>query len=117
VAVAADRIEKATTMKVERIHRRWAGLRTFAADGEPVIGADPDEPSFIWLAGQGGMGSWRHPQRLSSPAALAVGEEIPCAVGRFGVTPELTTPARLLDPKVGRELNSGPDATRSGKGC
>jgi D-arginine dehydrogenase len=66
VAVAADRIERATTMKVERVHRRWAGLRTFAADGHPVIGPDPDEPSFVWLAGQGGTGSWAHQRRHSS---------------------------------------------------
>jgi D-arginine dehydrogenase len=103
VAVAADRIEKATTMRVERIHRRWAGLRTFAADNQPVIGADPDEPSFIWLAGQGGNGVMAAPAAAQLAAALTLGEEIPSAVGRFGVTPELTTPARLLEPEVGRE--------------
>ena len=43
-------------MEVRRIHRSWAGLRTFAPDEQPVIGPDPDEPSFHWLAGQGGNG-------------------------------------------------------------
>ncbi len=56
VAVAVDRIQQATTMTVPRIHSKWAGLRTFAPDEQPVIGPDPDEPSFIWLAGQGGNG-------------------------------------------------------------
>ncbi len=34
--------------------RSWAGLRTFAADGVPVVGEDPRRPGFFWLAGQGG---------------------------------------------------------------
>jgi len=36
--------------------RRWAGLRTFAADGVPVVGEDPIVPEHFWLAGQGGCG-------------------------------------------------------------
>jgi D-arginine dehydrogenase len=56
VAVAVDRIQQVTTMTVPRIHSKWAGLRTFTADEQPVIGLDPDEPSFVWLAGQGGNG-------------------------------------------------------------
>ncbi|MEE8311947.1 MAG: FAD-binding oxidoreductase [Candidatus Binatia bacterium] len=36
--------------------RSWAGLRTFAADGVPVVGEDPRRPGFFWLAGQGGCG-------------------------------------------------------------
>ena len=34
----------------------WAGLRTFAPDRALVIGPDPAEPTFFWLAGQGGYG-------------------------------------------------------------
>jgi len=34
----------------------WAGLRTFAPDRALVIGPDPAEPGFFWLAGQGGYG-------------------------------------------------------------
>lgn len=95
IAVAADRIERATTMKVERIQRKWAGLRTFAADGEPVIGPDPDEPSFIWLAGQGGSGVMSAPAAARIAAALATGEGIPPQVASFGVTAHMIAPGRL----------------------
>ena len=34
----------------------WGGLRTFAPDGNPVIGWDLEAPNFLWSAGQGGYG-------------------------------------------------------------
>ncbi len=42
--------------KVKKITSNWAGLRSFAPDQSLVIGPDPDEPNFFWLAGQGGYG-------------------------------------------------------------
>lgn len=36
--------------------RRWAGLRTFASDGAPVVGFDPLRAGFFWLVGQAGCG-------------------------------------------------------------
>ena len=56
VALAAHRVEERTTMKVGRIHSRWAGLRTFAPDRHPVVGFDQAADGFFWLAGQGGFG-------------------------------------------------------------
>ena len=56
VALAADRMEQATVLKVRRITHRWAGLRSFLPDKMPVAGADTAEPSFVWLAGLGGFG-------------------------------------------------------------
>ena len=56
VAIAADRIERATTLSIRRISHRWAGLRTFAPDRTPVCGFDPRAAGFFWLAGQGGYG-------------------------------------------------------------
>lgn len=56
VALAAYRIEERTTLKVGRVHSRWAGLRTFAPDRHPVAGFDPRAEGFFWLAGQGGFG-------------------------------------------------------------
>jgi D-arginine dehydrogenase len=95
IALAADRIEQATTMRVRHIHSRWAGLRSFAPDEEPVIGPDPDEPSFIWYAGQGGNGVMASPGAAALAAALAVGEDAPETMKRLGVTVELVSPARL----------------------
>jgi D-arginine dehydrogenase len=56
VATIAWRIEEVTTMKVSRIRRKWAGLRTFAPDRIPIFEFDPAAPGFFWLAGQGGYG-------------------------------------------------------------
>lgn len=44
------------TEPVTRLVASWAGLRTFAPDRVLVIGPDVLEPSFVWLAGQGGYG-------------------------------------------------------------
>ena len=101
VATAADRIERATTMRVRHIHSRWAGLRSFAPDEEPVIGPDPVEPSFIWYAGQGGNGVMASPGGAHLAAALATGGDIPDAMKRLGITLDLISPARLA-PLSGR---------------
>jgi D-arginine dehydrogenase len=95
VAIAVDRIEHATTMRIRRIHRKWAGLRTFVPDNDPVIGPDPEEPSFVWLAGQGGNGVMAAPAAARLAAALAMGEEVPGDIAGLGVTAERVSPARL----------------------
>jgi D-arginine dehydrogenase len=56
VAIGVERLERATTIAVRRISHKWAGLRTFAGDGSPVVGEDPAARGFYWLAGQGGYG-------------------------------------------------------------
>jgi D-arginine dehydrogenase len=56
VATIAWRIEEATTMKVARIRRKWAGLRTFTPHRTPIFEFDGAAPGFFWLAGQGGYG-------------------------------------------------------------
>ncbi len=56
IATAIHRIETATTLQIRRPRRTWAGLRSFVPDGSLVIGADPVEPAFLWLAAQGGYG-------------------------------------------------------------
>jgi D-arginine dehydrogenase len=56
VAVCIDRIERAFDLEIRRPKATWSGLRTFAADGDPVCGWDPVVRGFYWLAGQGGYG-------------------------------------------------------------
>jgi D-arginine dehydrogenase len=56
VAVAIDRLERATTLEVSKLEGQWAGLRTFAPDEEPIVGFDPEQPDFLWAAGFGGFG-------------------------------------------------------------
>ncbi len=56
LAEGLARYEEHVTEPVTRLLSSWAGLRTFAPDRVPVIGAAPADPSFFWLAGQGGYG-------------------------------------------------------------
>ena len=56
VALTVERLETETFVDVRVAPRAWAGLRTFAPDGLPVVGFDPAAPGFFWLAGQGGYG-------------------------------------------------------------
>lgn len=56
VAVAIDRVCAAIELDVKRVNHQWAGLRTFSSDKSPVIGFDPRNQGFFWLAGQGGYG-------------------------------------------------------------
>ena len=68
VAEIADLVQRWTTFPVPSIDHKWAGLRSFAPDGRPVVGADPAITGFFWLAGQGGVGTQPRPDR--SPAAV-----------------------------------------------
>jgi D-arginine dehydrogenase len=91
VALAAYRMEERTTVKVERIYSRWAGLRTFTRDRHPAAGLAPDADGFFWLAGQGGFGLQTSPAMASIVASLIAGEEWPIA----GVSAEELSPGRF----------------------
>ena len=56
LAEGLARYEEMVTEPVTKVLSNWAGLRTFSPDRVLVIGADVAEPSFFWLAGQGGYG-------------------------------------------------------------
>ena len=56
LAEGLARYEDMVTAPVTRLISSWAGLRSFAPDRVPVIGADKGEPSFFWSAGLGGYG-------------------------------------------------------------
>ena len=93
-AIAIDRIHTNTTMHVRSVKHKWAGLRTFAPDHEPVIGPDPDVKSFVWLAGQGGNGVMAGAAAARFTASLALGEGVPDDIASLGVTVEAVSPAR-----------------------
>jgi D-arginine dehydrogenase len=95
VALAVDRIEQATTFRVERLLRKWAGLRSFVADKSPVVGFDPAVPGFFWLVAQGGYGIQTSPALGRIAAALVRGPEIPDDLKNLGVTAANLSPARL----------------------
>jgi D-arginine dehydrogenase len=96
VALAADRLEHYTEMKVTRIAHRWAGLRSFVADRVPTAGFAPDAPGFFWLAGQGGYGFQTAPAMAAIVEALVTGGAWPEGLDPLGVTREQIEPARLF---------------------
>jgi D-arginine dehydrogenase len=73
VALAAYRMEERTVVKVERIHSRWAGLRTFTPDKHPAVGFAADAEGFFWLAGQGGFGLQTSPAMAALVESLIAG--------------------------------------------
>ncbi|HYB08211.1 MAG TPA: FAD-binding oxidoreductase [Alphaproteobacteria bacterium] len=95
VALVVDRIEKASTLKVGRILRRWAGLRSFVQDKNPVVGFAPDAEGFFWLAGQGGYGIQTSYAMGLTAASLAAGLGLPDAVKGYGIGENDLGPARL----------------------
>lgn len=85
VALAIERINQATTLDIRSVRSEWAGLRTFAPDRSLVIGPDPDEPSFVWLVGQGGTGIQAAPASAELAASLVRGEGVPPHLEEAGV--------------------------------
>lgn len=95
IALGIHRIEQATTMTIRRPASTWAGLRTFAPDGEIVIGFDAACPGFFWLAGQGGYGIQSAAGASALAAALVTGAPLPAELAAEGVDPCAVSPARL----------------------
>jgi D-arginine dehydrogenase len=75
VALAVDRFQALTTMRVTRPVRTWAGLRTFMPDGIPAVGFDDRIAGFFWLVGQGGFGMQTAPALGRLSAELLAGRE------------------------------------------
>ncbi|WP_214470066.1 FAD-binding oxidoreductase [Mesorhizobium sp. dw_380] len=98
VAIAVDRIEQATSMRIGRPSTPWAGLRTFAPDRTPVAGFDPRLPGFFWLAGQGGYGFQVSLTLARLSSALMRGQPLPGDVTALGVTAAALAPDRFLTP-------------------
>lgn len=94
-AIAADRVEQATTLAIRRISHSWAGLRSFAADELPVIGEAAGAPGFVWVAGQGGAGFQTAPALSAIAAAAALGQSFPEDAAAAGLSFETFSPARL----------------------
>jgi len=95
VALVVDRVERASTLKVERIVRRWAGLRSFVKDKNPVVGFAPDAPGFFWLAGQGGYGIQTSYAMGLTAASLATGKGLPDSIRRYSLSESDLGPQRL----------------------
>jgi D-arginine dehydrogenase len=95
IAVAVSRLEEATTLNVDRVTHRWAGLRSFVADWTPVIGFDPSKSGFFWVAALGGYGIQTAPTVSRLAAALVLGSRIDADLAEHGVVPSAFSPQRL----------------------
>jgi len=93
IAHAIDRIEAETTLAVQP-RRRWAGLRSFVADGDLVGGFAPDAPGFFWVAAQGGYGIQTSAAMGEACAALARGLPLPARIAAFGLDAAALAPDR-----------------------
>ena len=56
IALGIERIKNSTLFEFNSIFNKWAGLRSFVKDKNPVIGFDNKFKNFFWFAGQGGYG-------------------------------------------------------------
>jgi D-arginine dehydrogenase len=95
IALGIHQIESVSTLQIRRPVATWAGLRSFVADGELVIGFDPAAPGFFWLAAQGGYGIQSAAGASALAAALIAGSPLPAELAQHGVAPAVFTPARL----------------------
>ncbi|MCB2128420.1 MAG: FAD-binding oxidoreductase [Rhodobacteraceae bacterium] len=91
LAEGLARYQEMVQPPVTRPIATWAGLRTFAPDRVLVIGPDPRQPSFFWLAGQGGYGFQTSPAASRLAADLLAGT--PPAIDRATVA--ALSPARF----------------------
>ena len=94
LAIAVDRIERATTLDIRRMRSRWAGLRSFVSDRSPVAGFSPDAAGFYWLVGQGGYGIQTAPALSRFAAADLLGHEMPRDLRDSGLVAAALSPSR-----------------------
>ncbi|MDC0948482.1 FAD-dependent oxidoreductase [Gammaproteobacteria bacterium] len=95
IAWAMHHLETVTTLTPARPRSAWAGLRSFSADRLPVIGADPANPGFFWLVGQGGTGVMTSPALSHYAAALLLDEAHPQSLADVGVPAGAFAPDRV----------------------
>lgn len=96
IARAIEAVNAMTTLGIRSVARSWAGLRSFAPDGEPVAGGLGRGEGFHWLAGQGGYGLQMAPALARLAAAAIRGEAVPADLAALGVDAAAVSPRRLL---------------------
>jgi D-arginine dehydrogenase len=98
VALALDRVNAVSDLGLRSVQSSWAGLRTFAADGNPVVGFDPAVPGLFWVAGQGGYGIQIAPALAEVAAAILDAGPLPDHVVAEGLDLEALRPGRAPSP-------------------
>jgi D-arginine dehydrogenase len=77
IAIAVDRYQTLTGQSVRKVNHSCAGLRSFVKDRDPVLGFDPADRRFFWLAGRGGFGIMTAPAMARLAAALITEQKLP----------------------------------------
>ena len=95
IATGIWNIEQATTLQIRRPSHTWAGLRSFVADGEMVIGWDDSVPNLFWVAAQGGYGIQSAAAYSLLARNLLLDEPIDESLLAQGVRLEALEPVRL----------------------
>lgn len=95
IATGVYHIEEMTQLRIRRPSHTWAGLRSFAPDGELVIGKDPKFPAFFWLAAQGGYGIQTAAGASLLAASLLQDQALPDNLTALSINPEVVSPARF----------------------
>jgi D-arginine dehydrogenase len=104
VAKAIDDLAVETTLVISHVRTAWAGLRVFAPDRVPVVGADPERAGFFWLAGLGGYGIQTAAAAARLAAALVRGQDVPADLADLGLSAAAVSPGRAaLEPDRTRE--------------
>ncbi|MCF1467522.1 FAD-binding oxidoreductase [Agrobacterium vitis] len=94
VAQGIYNIEQETELRIARPLSSWAGMRSYVADRNPVLGMRPDAPGFVWLAGLGGCGVLTSPAAGRIAGALVEGKPLPETLATYGADLAALSPAR-----------------------
>lgn len=94
VARAIEAIGETTTFQPKSVTSTWAGLRSFTADRNLVLGPEPGLPGFFWYVGQGGFGIQTAPAAARVAASVLRGEKVPADVAERGLDISKLSPSR-----------------------
>ena len=97
IATGIYHIEENTTLQIRRPSHTWAGLRSFVADGELVIGWDASPTpveGFFWVAAQGGYGIQSAAGYSLLARNLLLGEPLHVTLAQQKVNVGVVSPAR-----------------------
>jgi len=89
IARSLEAVNEVTRLGLRSVRAVWAGLRTFAPDGVPVVGERPEHPGFGFYAGQGGYGIQMAPALAEFAASVLLGATPP---------PDIAVPPAVLAP-------------------
>lgn len=98
IAQGLDTINAVTTLKARHITSSWAGLRSFAPDGDPAVGYDERAEGLFWFAGQGGFGIQTAPALAQLGSALFRGAAANAGLTAAGVEAQRLLVTRLRTP-------------------